>query len=99
MECVDNLQQKLANLSFSNSCPVTREGIQVANRSKEVSALENLSRTAIPNHTFAIRHLGAWQGRASASDTEVCMIPEFCRIIILQNSVWESDYSRQLTAL
>lgn len=55
-------------MSFSKFYSVTREGIQVAGRSKEVSALENLSRTAITNHTFAIRHLGPWQGHAAASD-------------------------------
>lgn len=30
MECIDNSQQKLDNLSFRNFAPVTREGIQVA---------------------------------------------------------------------
>lgn len=42
-----------------------REGIQVVNRSKGVSALENLS-AEYP--ALAIRHLGPWQGCASASD-------------------------------
>lgn len=80
MECVDNLRYKLGNLSFRNFSTITREGIQVADRSWEVSALENLRRMDTA-HSSAMRNMAGMcfcQGLAQG-DT----LWNYCLVILL----------------